>query len=77
MPRSKVRRRGNPHKDPMNAEINRLSKLGGLAADIAADPSALKAKRKKSYKAMRKAEIDMGLHRKVYRPHRLSRPTSK
>ena len=40
MPRSKVRRRGNPHKDPMNAEINRLSKLGGLASDIAADPSA-------------------------------------
>ena len=74
MPRSKVRRRGNPHKDPMNAEINRLAKLGGMSALA---PDTLKAKRKKSYKAMRKAEIDMGLHRKVYRPHRLSRPTSK
>jgi len=63
--------KGNPH---MDREINRLAKLGGL---FASDPSALKAKRKKSYKAMRKDEKDMGMHRKVYRPHRLSRPTSK
>ena len=28
-------RRGSPHKDPMDAEINRLEKLGGM---VASDP---------------------------------------
>ena len=46
MPKSKVRR-GNPHKDPINVEINRLSKLGGLSSDIAADPLFYSWRKKK------------------------------
>ena len=53
MPRSKVRR-GNPHTDPMNVEINRLSKLGGLAADIAADPVTFANWRKRKVPAKKK-----------------------
>ena len=47
-------RRGSPHKDPMNVEINRLSKLGGLAADIALDPITFRNWRKRKVPAKKK-----------------------
>ena len=43
---SKIRK-GNPHKDQMDVEISRLSKLGGLSSDIAADPLFYSWRKKK------------------------------